>query len=92
LRCLARGGRIVTCGATSGFKTELDLRHLFARQLSILGTYMGGKGELLRAAALFFRGAVKPVVDSTFPLSEAGQAHRRMEASDRFGKIVLVVN
>lgn len=92
LRCLARGGRIVTCGATSGFKTELDLRHLFARQLSILGTYMGGKGELLRAASLFFRGAVKPVVDSTFPLSEAGQAHRRMEASDRFGKIVLVVN
>ena len=92
LRCLARGGRVVTCGATSGFKTELDLRHLFARQLSIMGTYMGGKAELLRAASLFFRGELKPVVDSTFPLSEAGQAHRRMEASDRFGKIVLVVN
>jgi len=92
VRCLARGGRLVTCGATSGHKAELDLRHLFARQLSILGSYMGGKPELLRAARLFFRGALAPVVDSTFPLSETAQAHRRMESSERFGKIVLVVN
>jgi NADPH:quinone reductase-like Zn-dependent oxidoreductase len=92
VRCLARGGRLVTCGATSGFKTELDLRHLFARQLSLLGSYMGSKAELLRAAALFFRGAFAPVVDRTFPLSETAQAHRRMESADRFGKIVLVVD
>ena len=92
VRCLARGGRLVTCGATSGYTTDLDLRHLFARQLSILGTYMGGKPELLRAADLFFRGVLAPAVDSTWPLSEAAQAHRRMESSERFGKIVLVVN
>ncbi len=92
VRSLARGGRLVTCGATSGFKTELDVRHLFARQLSLLGSYMGGKPELLRAATLFFRGVYAPVVDRTFPLSETAQAHRRMESSDRFGKIVLVVD
>jgi NADPH:quinone reductase-like Zn-dependent oxidoreductase len=92
VRCLARGGRLVTCGATSGFKTDLDLRHLFARQLSLLGSYMGAKGELLRAAALFFRGLLVPVIDSSFPLSETVQAHRQMESPERFGKIVLVVN
>jgi NADPH:quinone reductase-like Zn-dependent oxidoreductase len=92
VRCLARGGRLVTCGATSGFKTDLDLRHLFARQLTFLGSYMGGKAELLRAAYLFFSGVLSPVVDSTFSLSETAQAHRRMESSGRFGKIVLVVD
>ncbi len=92
VRCLSRGGRLVTCGATSGFKTDLDLRHLFARQLTFLGSYMGGKAELLRGAYLFFNGVLAPVVDSTFPLSETAQAHRRMESPDRFGKIVLVVN
>ena len=92
VRCLARGGRLVTCGATSGFKTDLDLRHLFARQLSFLGSYMGGKAELLRASHLFFGGVLSPVIDSTFSLSETAQAHRRMESSERFGKIVLVVD
>ena len=90
VRCLARGGRVVTCGATTGHQTSLDLRHLFARQLSLLGSYMGGKPELLRAAELFFR-AMRPVVDRTFPLSEAAQAQRHLESSAQFGKIVLVV-
>jgi NADPH:quinone reductase-like Zn-dependent oxidoreductase len=91
LRCLARGGRVVTCGATTGHATSLDLRHLFARQLSVLGSYMGGKAELLQAADLFFKGVVKPVVDSTFPLERAADAQRRLEASSHFGKIVLTV-
>jgi NADPH:quinone reductase-like Zn-dependent oxidoreductase len=91
VRCLARGGRVVTCGATTGYEATLDLRHLFARQLSLLGSYMGAKGELLRAADLFFRGQLGPVVDSTFPLAEAALAHRRLESSESFGKIVLVV-
>lgn len=91
VRCLARGGRLVTCGATTGHQVSMDLRHLFARQLSFLGSYMGAKPELLDAASLFFRGLVRPVVDSTFPLSETAQAHRRMESSDQFGKIVLVI-
>ena len=90
VRCLARGGRVVTCGATTGHATQLDLRHLFARQLSMLGSYMGGKAELLRATGLFFRGELAPVVDSTYPLAEAAQAHLRLESSDHFGKIVLI--
>ena len=91
VRCLARGGRLVTCGATTGHEAALDLRHLFARQLSIVGSYMGAKGELLRVAEWFFRGRVRPVIDRTFPLSEAAQAHRYLESSVHFGKVVLVM-
>jgi NADPH:quinone reductase-like Zn-dependent oxidoreductase len=91
VRCLARGGRLVTCGATTGHQASLDLRHLFARQLSFLGSYMGEKAELIRAATLFFSGQLRPVVDRTFPLSEAAQAHRYLEESRQFGKVVLEV-
>lgn len=90
VRCLARGGRVVTCGATTGYEASLDLRHLFARQLSLVGSYMGGKAELLQAAGLFFRGVFRPIVDRTYPLADAAQAHSRLEASEHFGKIVLV--
>jgi NADPH:quinone reductase-like Zn-dependent oxidoreductase len=90
VRCLARGGRVVTCGATTGFETRLDLRHLFARQLSLVGSYMGAKHELLQAADLLFKGIVRPTVDRTYPLAEAAQAQRRLEASEQFGKIVLL--
>ena len=90
LRCLARGGRVVTCGATTGHQSSLDLRHLFARQLSILGSYMGAKSELLQAAGFLFRGLLKPHVDSTFPLADARDAQVRLERSEQFGKIVLV--
>jgi NADPH:quinone reductase-like Zn-dependent oxidoreductase len=89
VRCLARGGRLVTCGATTGHDAKLDLRHLFARQLSLLGSYMGGKPELLRAADLLFRGEIQPAVDRTLPLSEAAQAQRLLESGAQFGKIVL---
>jgi NADPH:quinone reductase-like Zn-dependent oxidoreductase len=91
VRCLARNGRLVTCGATSGHEATLDLRHLFARQLSLIGCYMGTKAELLRASALFFSGALAPAVDRTFALSEAGQAHDRLESASHFGKVVLTV-
>ncbi len=91
LKCLARGGRLVTCGATTGHEAKIDLRFLFGRQLSLLGSYMGRKSELLRASQFFFAGAMKPVIDRTFHLSEAAQAHRRLEARENFGKIVLVV-
>jgi NADPH:quinone reductase-like Zn-dependent oxidoreductase len=91
VRCLARGGRLVTCGATTGHTAALDLRHLFARQLSLLGSYMGTKSELIRAAELLFRGVYRPVIDRTFPLAEAAQAQRHLESSTQFGKIVLTV-
>jgi NADPH:quinone reductase-like Zn-dependent oxidoreductase len=90
VRCLARGGRVVTCGATTGHAATLDLRHLFARQLSFIGSYMGTKSELIRASALFFAGSVRPVVDRTFALSEAGHAQRHLESGSQFGKVVLV--
>lgn len=89
VKCLARGGRLVTCGATTGHDGRLDLRFLFSRQLSLLGSYMGTKAELLRAAQFFFGGELRPVVDRTYPLAEAAEAHRRLEAGDQFGKIVL---
>ena len=89
LRSLARGGRLVTCGATTGHDAQLDLRVLFSRQISLLGSYMGRKGELLRAAQFFFAGEFRPVVDRTFPLADAAEAHRRLEARENFGKVVL---
>jgi NADPH:quinone reductase-like Zn-dependent oxidoreductase len=92
VRCLARGGRLVTCGATTGANGALDLQALFVRQLTIMGSYMGTKGELMRAARFFFAGQLKPVVDRTFPLHEAAAAHQYMGASEQFGKIVLVVS
>lgn len=91
VRSLARGGRLVTCGATTGPNGALDLGALFSRQLTIQGSYMGTKGELMRAARFFFNGQLKPVIDGTFPLADAAVAHRRMEASGQFGKIVLEV-
>lgn len=89
VRALARGGRLVTCGATTGHRAALDLRHLFGRQLSLLGSYMGGKPELRRAAELFFTGALTPVVDCVLPLRNAREAHERLETGQQFGKIIL---
>lgn len=89
IRCLARGGRLVTCGATTGPAGAIDLRFLFARQLSLLGSYMGSKGELVRAAQFFFAGRLKPVIDRTFALADAAEAQQRLEKGAQFGKIVL---
>jgi NADPH:quinone reductase-like Zn-dependent oxidoreductase len=89
--CLAHRGRLVTCGATTGPQGATELRHLFAKQLSLLGSYMGSKAELLEAAAHFFAGRLQPVVHAVLPLSQARRAHEMMEASEHFGKIVLRV-
>src|SRR6185503_12410076 len=86
VRSLARGGRLVTCGATTGVKGVLDLAALFSKQLSILGSYMGTKGELLAAAQRFFAGELEPVVDCRFPLADARRAQQRLEESGQFGK------
>jgi NADPH:quinone reductase-like Zn-dependent oxidoreductase len=91
IQALARGGRLVTCGATTGPRGATDLQHLFAKQLSLLGSYMGSKAELLDAAGLFFAGKVRTVVHAVLPLDEARRAHEAMEASEHFGKIVLRV-
>jgi NADPH:quinone reductase-like Zn-dependent oxidoreductase len=91
VRSLARGGRLVTCGATTGADGAINLNVLFSKQLTIQGSYMGTKAELMRAARFFFAGQLKPVIDCTFPLADAADAHRRMEESGQFGKIVLDV-
>lgn len=87
--CLATRGRLVTCGATTGPIGATELRHLFARQLSLLGSYMGSKAELLAAAPELFAGRLRPVVHAVLPLAEARRAHAMLEASAHFGKILL---
>lgn len=89
LRCLVRGGSLVTCGATTGPRLEADLRLIFFKNLSILGSTMGGMGEMREVWKLVCRGLIKPVVDRVMPLSEAAEAHRLLEAREVFGKIVL---
>jgi len=91
LKCLRPSGRLVTCGATSGPKVELDMRYVFSRQLRILGSRMGSLAEMREAWALVEAGKVKPVVDKVFPLAEAAAAHARLESRGQFGKVVLSV-
>lgn len=88
----ARGGRIVTCGATSGYLAETDLRHVFFRQLSIFGSTMAKKGALFDIVRHAETGALAPVIDSELPLADARRAHERLEARLAFGKIVLNVS
>lgn len=88
---LALGGRLVTCGNTTGYDAKLDLRFLFSRQLSLLGSYMGKKSELQTVMKLVAAGRLKPVVDRVFPLEEAVAAHKYLESSSQFGKVVLKV-
>jgi NADPH:quinone reductase-like Zn-dependent oxidoreductase len=90
LAALARKGRVVTCGVTSGPLVNLDLRFLFVRQLSVIGSYMGGLSELKKVVRLLESGVLKPVVDKVFPLREAREAHQRMLERKNFGKLVLV--
>jgi NADPH:quinone reductase-like Zn-dependent oxidoreductase len=87
---LAKNGRLVTCGATLGAKVTLDLNHLFGRHLSLLGSWMGTRDEMLAVLAMLSGGQLRPVVDSVLPLAEARSAHERIESRAHFGKVVLV--
>ena len=89
LASLAPAGRLVTCGATTGYDAKVDLRFLFSRQLSLLGSYMGTKSELHTVMKLVAAGRLKPVVDRIFPLAEAAAAHAYLESGSQFGKVVL---
>jgi NADPH:quinone reductase-like Zn-dependent oxidoreductase len=83
-------GRLVTCGATSGFAAQTDLRQVFYRHLTILGSFMGSKAELLEAMKFIESGKIRAVIDQTLPLAEARRAHELMEDRAQFGKLVLV--
>src|SRR5579872_2383355 len=89
MKSLKTGGTLVTCGATTGSNVGIELRHLFARQLSILGSYMGTMGELHEVLGHVFAGRLKPVVDRVFPLKDLRAAHELLEKSQMFGKIVV---
>lgn len=87
---LARGGRLVTCGGTTGPIVDIDLRHLFYRQLSIFGSTMGSRGDLMEILKFVRTGQLRPIIDQVFPLQEAAQAHLRLLERKQFGKVVLV--
>jgi NADPH:quinone reductase-like Zn-dependent oxidoreductase len=89
VKALKPAGTLVTCGATTGPEVGIDLRFVYSRQLSILGSYMGTMGELHEVLMHVFSGKLKPVVDRVFPLQDAPAAHEYMEKSQMFGKIVL---
>lgn len=87
---LKPNGRLITCGATSGYAAQTDLRQLFYRHLNLLGSFMGSKAELLEAMKFVESGKIRAVVDQTLPLREARRAHELMEDRAQFGKLVLV--
>lgn len=89
VQALTHGGRLITCGATSGSDVPLDLRYLYRRQLTIMGNYMGSKGELFEIMKLVEAGKLKPVIDRVIPLQKASEAHKLIEDRAVFGKIVL---
>jgi NADPH:quinone reductase-like Zn-dependent oxidoreductase len=92
LKALKKGGRVVTCGSTSGPKLTADLRLIFFKSLSILGSTMGSLGEMHRVWKLFTSGVLAPVIDRVIPLEEVAQAHQALEERAAFGKVILEVS
>jgi len=92
MRSLAHGGRLVTCGATTGAKAGVEIRHLFHKQQTVLGSTMGDALAFTELLDLLEKGFLKPVLDRTFPMSKAAEAHRYIEEGKQFGKVVLLPN
>ncbi len=91
LHSLRKGGRLITCGATTGAEVKLDLRSVYSRQLTIKGSYMGTRAELVKATELMGQGRLVSVIDRTYPLQDARAAQELMLSRRFFGKIVLTV-
>ena len=92
LRSLGRGGRLVTCGGTSGPKVGLDVRRLFWYQWSILGSTMGNDAEYREVVRVLGAGELRPIVDRVFPFAEARAAFERLERGEQLGKIAIEIN
>jgi NADPH:quinone reductase-like Zn-dependent oxidoreductase len=90
MQSLARGGRVVTCGATTGPDVKLDLRFVFSKQQEVLGSWMGTLGDLHQVLKFVFRKKVRAVIDQVYPLAEIRDAHQRLENKQQFGKVVVV--
>jgi NADPH2:quinone reductase len=88
---LAPGGRYGICGASSGFRTELQIGLMFLRHQTVFGVFMGRKEDLRQIVEMAGRGTIRGVVHQTFPLKQAAEAHRLMESQNFFGKLVLTV-
>ena len=91
VKCLARGGRVVTCGATTGGDVQVSLHQVFFKSLSILGSTMGSKGDLRQVLRMFDQGRFCAVLDRALPMEGVGEAHRLLEAREAMGKVVLTV-
>ena len=92
LRCLARGGRLVTCGATTGPMVGIDVRRLFWHQWSLLGSTMGSRGEFREIVELAHAGKLRPHIDRVVPLADGAKAFRRLSAGEQAGKLVIEVS
>jgi NADPH:quinone reductase-like Zn-dependent oxidoreductase len=90
LRSARKGGRVLTCGATTGYAPQTDLRQVFFRQLQVFGSTMGSHREFLEVMKCIFRGQLKPIIHSVLPLNEAPKGHEMIEKREVFGKLVLV--
>jgi len=91
LRAATKGGRILTVGNTGGPVFEIDNRFIFGKHLSILGSTMGTQADFRAVMRLVFEGQLRPVLDRTYPLAEAAEAQRRLEAGAQMGKITLAI-
>lgn len=89
IRAVRSGGRVVTCGATAGFHPAIDLRHIFFRQVEVLGSTMGSKADLLAVLGHVAAGRLEPIVHEVLPLARAADGHRVLEERRAFGKVVL---
>ncbi|MFN2149336.1 MAG: zinc-binding dehydrogenase [Anaerolineales bacterium] len=90
LRSARKGGRILTVGNTGGATFEIDNRFIFGKHLSLIGSTMGTHEDFRQVMGLLFEGRLRPVIDRNYPLTEAAEAERRLEAGLQLGKIVLV--
>ena len=92
LRCLRRGGRLVTCGATSGPNVGIDLRRMFWHHWTLMGSTMGNAAEYAEIVRRLGQGQLRPVVDRVFPLDRAREAYERLAKGQQLGKVVVEVS
>jgi NADPH:quinone reductase-like Zn-dependent oxidoreductase len=89
MQAAARGGRIVIVGNTSGPQTEIDIRFIFGKQISLIGSTMGSHQDFRVVTEMLWNGKLKPVISRVFPLRDGIEAYRMMEEGRHFGKIIL---
>ena len=90
MKILGKHGRVVTCGATTGSKVFIDLRYIFFKQQSILGSTMGSVQALDAVIELIQTDKIKPIIDEIFSMEKIADAHKHLENSNQFGKVVLI--